>query len=551
FNRDHNQDIIAEGVHFHSNTTQRRETLIANGVDLRIVGGEKINSEIVYGYGKSVLHSYAAYVVDWARGGPGGMLSGRSHRVAIHESDFDVLGVGITNHTGSSGSPPLGPQISSSVLANIENPPIFVTGALFRDVNGNGRYDASEGGSGGTYTFVDEEGNTFTGSGSQHGGYQIALPPGTYSATLVNPRLDFPLHRRNIVVGDQNVWVNWIYDPNTIPQDNFENNDVFNRSTFLEGANPSLDNLSMHAGDVDYLRIESPGTGQGTVTIEFEHADGDLDLEVLDGHQELLASSNSTTDNESVSVSMLGGATYYIRVQGKDGAQNGLYSINISTASALPPVALSDQLISSNPIGVQTIDILSNDSNPDGSNNELTPILSADSPAAFELNAQQELEYLAPEGYSGIHRAKYHVENERGQLSNTATVSVFVVNFESASPWRNAGNPSDVNDDGFITAIDALLVIYEVNVNPGGLPEDYGSSIFGFVDANGDSNLSAIDALLVIFEVNQGGSAEGEAARLDEFSSGLAGFLLEDEISKRRWTRNVDEYLLLNLEVEY
>ena len=154
FNRAHNQDMIARGVHFHSNTNARRAELEAAGVNFRYANGENINSELVFGYGKSVLHTYASYVIDWQRGGPGGMVAGRGHRAALINPDYEQGGTGITNHNGS-GNPPLGPRVNSTIAANIEQEMAFVTGAIFRDQNNSNWYEAGEGIANVRFTFTN------------------------------------------------------------------------------------------------------------------------------------------------------------------------------------------------------------------------------------------------------------------------------------------------------------------------------------------------------------------------------------------------------------
>ena len=78
----------------------------------------------------------------------------------------------------------------------------------------------------------------------------------------------------------------------------------------------------------------------------------------------------------------------------------------------------------------------------------------------------------------------------------------------SVSLWNNPVNPMDVNNDGNVTPIDALITINQLNVSPGG--ELTESSYY--VDTNGDGLLSPIDVLLVISAINNlFSSGEGEA----------------------------------------
>lgn len=88
----------------------------------------------------------------------------------------------------------------------------------------------------------------------------------------------------------------------------------------------------------------------------------------------------------------------------------------------------------------------------------------------------------------------------------------------SANPWQNHGLARDVNGDGYISPLDALLIINLLNFNPGisqqplpvpPLPEFTPPPYY---DVNGDGYVSPIDALLIINYLNGEGEGEGEVA---------------------------------------
>ncbi len=93
---------------------------------------------------------------------------------------------------------------------------------------------------------------------------------------------------------------------------------------------------------------------------------------------------------------------------------------------------------------------------------------------------------------------------------------------------HNVANPVDVNADGRISPLDALLVINELNSNGGyqvggnrSVGEGEAHSRYYF-DTNSDNLVSPIDALLVITHLNRGeGEAEGE--RQGQFSPLASG----------------------------
>jgi hypothetical protein len=89
---------------------------------------------------------------------------------------------------------------------------------------------------------------------------------------------------------------------------------------------------------------------------------------------------------------------------------------------------------------------------------------------------------------------------------------------DSDGGWHNRVRPFDVNNDNFVTPIDALLIINFLNVSGAG-PVPTGSPP-PFFDVNSDDFISPVDALMVINALNSGqnlqaaseGEGEGEAA---------------------------------------
>jgi hypothetical protein len=110
------------------------------------------------------------------------------------------------------------------------------------------------------------------------------------------------------------------------------------------------------------------------------------------------------------------------------------------------------------------------------------------------------------------------------QISATAagfaggTVSLTILDVELLHPWTNPNNPLDVNNDGRVTPIDALIVVSYLN--------EFGSGLLPlpwdglFIDTNRDGRISPFDALLIVSELNEQSLGEGEANRL----SGEGGY---------------------------
>jgi len=89
----------------------------------------------------------------------------------------------------------------------------------------------------------------------------------------------------------------------------------------------------------------------------------------------------------------------------------------------------------------------------------------------------------------------------------------------AATPWHNSFLPPDVDADGTIAPIDALLVVNDLNANGSrqlvqGEGESPALEVTRFVDVNGDQFISPIDALQIINVLNAEG--EGGGAILTE-----------------------------------
>lgn len=68
-------------------------------------------------------------------------------------------------------------------------------------------------------------------------------------------------------------------------------------------------------------------------------------------------------------------------------------------------------------------------------------------------------------------------------------------------PGHNFFDPEDVNDDGSVSPVDALIVVNEMNT-PGSQPNA------NFTDVNADGHRSPLDALMVINRINRGGGRD-------------------------------------------
>ncbi len=84
---------------------------------------------------------------------------------------------------------------------------------------------------------------------------------------------------------------------------------------------------------------------------------------------------------------------------------------------------------------------------------------------------------------------------------------------DNSFPWQNSRNPLDVNNDGVVAPIDALIVINYLNIiqGSGQLPAPPAAPP-PFYDTSGDNVAAPQDALLVINYLNDRNNGDGEAA---------------------------------------
>jgi hypothetical protein len=121
-------------------------------------------------------------------------------------------------------------------------------------------------------------------------------------------------------------------DAPSVPADIYEANDTFAGAYDLGTLGNFFDSgLSIHAANNDdYFRFTAVANGQADIGIAFSHAAGDVDLEVYDASETLIDLSVSVTDSELVSIPVMHGETYYVRVYGYAGAVNPIYDLDIS-----------------------------------------------------------------------------------------------------------------------------------------------------------------------------------------------------------------------------
>jgi VCBS repeat-containing protein len=246
--------------------------------------------------------------------------------------------------------------------------------------------------------------------------------------------------------------------------------------------------------------------------------------------------------NGSVTLQTNGAFTYTPRMnfngldtfeyRATDGAlSSDIVTVTIDVASdPEAPTAVADnyQVDANTTLSVSSQNgVLANDSDDDGPIE--ARLVSGPNNGTLTLNSDGSFEYTPDVGFTGTASFSYAAVDGENLVSPSAFVTIQV---SSTALWQNALDHRDVNADGSVTPLDALIVINRLNGPDGSvLDPTVTPAPPPFYDVNADGIVSPADVLIVINAINQrstgeGGSlGEGEAspANFDAF-----GFLPSD-----------------------
>ena len=141
--------------------------------------------------------------------------------------------------------------------------------------------------------------------------------------------------------------------------------------------------------------------------------------------------------------------------------------------------------------------------------------INGDGNVEYDPSAVLEFQQLSP-GESIEDSFTYVVSDGTDEDTGTVTVTV-----SGIFDYQNASNPLDVNKDGFVSPLDALIIVNTLNrLGPRLLGGIVGVPEFCF-DVNGDGSVSPIDVLLIVNFLN-GPQREGEGVAAETSSIGHA-----------------------------
>lgn len=176
-----------------------------------------------------------------------------------------------------------------------------------------------------------------------------------------------------------------------------------------------------------------------------------------------------------------------------------------------PPTANDDLFVTMRGETV-TLDVLSNDL-PQSAPLVPGSVSLVDQPSTGQavVNGDGTINFTAADEFVGVVTLRYTVTDENGLISDAAMTTVNVI----ASTLQNPSVPSDVNADGKVSALDALIIINRLNASGGtAIPVTNDDQGPNFYDQNGDGRITPIDALGVINALSRdNGGGEGESGQ--------------------------------------
>lgn len=173
-------------------------------------------AENVYAYAQDVLYAHAGFVIDWGyddadfngdtllanwRSIGDGIQDAAGHRVNMMNPALTEVGIAMIAETDAATS--VGPFLVTQDFGARWDYSAQVLGVVIADADGDRFYDIGEGLAGITVTARGSAGVYSTTSWSS-GGYQMVLPPGSYSLTFTGAGLAGPL-AYTVTLGASNV----------------------------------------------------------------------------------------------------------------------------------------------------------------------------------------------------------------------------------------------------------------------------------------------------------------------------------------------------------
>jgi hypothetical protein len=214
------------------------------------------------------------------------------------------------------------------------------------------------------------------------------------------------------------------------------------------------------------------------------------------------------------------------------GLLSNLATVQLRINSA--PKTTPDSLVVKQTI-TTVLDVLRNDSDPDGSLDPATLVIFSGSEMA-DVVVQDDgtIRFTPRAGFLGTTQFRYVISDNDGRPSVPTEVTVRVV----VSIYQNPRNRFDVEDDGSVSPLDVLVLINVLNSTAPSLPVDGLLGPPPYVDVNADNRVDPLDVLAVINHINSRGNGEGE---------GIAACTFDDVFASDDWQEELRKSIRLRL----
>jgi hypothetical protein len=156
--------------------------------------------ENVFAYMESVPHGHAGFAIDWGNG-PKGLQTPAGHRNNLMSGAYTEVGLAVID--GKAGKS-TGPLLVTQDFGSRRGQRPFLLGVVYDDKNRDKCYTPGEGVADATVVASGKAG-TFVVSTMTAGGYQMQLPPGTYTLTASGGSLKGLATIGNVTIADANV----------------------------------------------------------------------------------------------------------------------------------------------------------------------------------------------------------------------------------------------------------------------------------------------------------------------------------------------------------
>jgi uncharacterized delta-60 repeat protein len=219
-----------------------------------------------------------------------------------------------------------------------------------------------------------------------------------------------------------------------------------------------------------------------------------------------------------------GAESFTYRVRDSLGLFSNAATVQLRIDSA--PNTAPDSLVVKQTI-TTVLDVLRNDSNPDGTLDPATLVIFSGSDMAdVVVQSNGTIRFTPQAGFLGTTQFRYVVSDNDGRPSVPTDVTVQVV----VSIYQNPRSRFDVDDDGSASPLDVLVLINLLNSQAPSLPVDGLPGPPAYVDVNADNRVDPLDVLDVINHINSRGNGEGE---------GNAAFTFDDVFAFDDWHKEL------------